>query len=297
MKRIVLFWAVILLATRASAASWPNLWLTPEQQAQHLLASGHPADAARLFTDPRRRAYAALESGQFAQAARLLAPYTDTDSLYNRGNALARAGDLRSALSAYDEALKRAPNDRDTRHNRDLVARALQKQSQGHGSSPQNQGQAGSAQSQGQAGSAQSQGSQSGTPQNQQGSAPRTGPSNTGSSAGKSGTQSAAQPPKFAGSSNGTGSTSAEQAAQQRGRADAQHPGNGDDRAMRGLNDASAPASNSRNRPPSAPATPPETEQAIALDQWLRRIPDDSAELLRRKFLIEHMMRQQDRRP
>ena len=37
----------------------------------------------------------------------------------------------------------------------------------------------------------------------------------------------------------------------------------------------------------------PPSEQALALDQWLRGIPDDSGELLRRKFLIEHMMQQQ----
>jgi Ca-activated chloride channel family protein len=38
---------------------------------------------------------------------------------------------------------------------------------------------------------------------------------------------------------------------------------------------------------------PPATEQSLALDQWLRGIPEDSAELLQRKFMIEHMLRQQ----
>ena len=32
----------------------------------------------------------------------------------------------------------------------------------------------------------------------------------------------------------------------------------------------------------------------MALDQWLRQIPDSPAGLLRRKFLIEHIIRQQD---
>jgi Ca-activated chloride channel family protein len=41
----------------------------------------------------------------------------------------------------------------------------------------------------------------------------------------------------------------------------------------------------------------PRSEQAIALDQWLRGIPDDSGELLRRKFMIEHMMKQQGYQP
>jgi Ca-activated chloride channel homolog len=41
----------------------------------------------------------------------------------------------------------------------------------------------------------------------------------------------------------------------------------------------------------------PRSEQALALDQWLRGIPEDSGELLRRKFLIEHMMKQQGNEP
>jgi Ca-activated chloride channel homolog len=45
----------------------------------------------------------------------------------------------------------------------------------------------------------------------------------------------------------------------------------------------------------AAPPPKPPSEQAMALDQWLRGIPDDSAELLRRKFLIEHMLKQQQR--
>jgi len=40
------------------------------------------------------------------------------------------------------------------------------------------------------------------------------------------------------------------------------------------------------------PVPKPPSEQSLALDQWLRGIPDDSGELLRRKFLIEHRLRQ-----
>jgi len=40
----------------------------------------------------------------------------------------------------------------------------------------------------------------------------------------------------------------------------------------------------------------PPSEQTLALDQWLRQIPDDPGGLLRRKFLIEHLKRQQESR-
>ena len=39
------------------------------------------------------------------------------------------------------------------------------------------------------------------------------------------------------------------------------------------------------------------TEKQIAQEQWLRSIPDDPGGLLRRKFLIEHLMRQRDAKP
>jgi Ca-activated chloride channel family protein len=71
----------------------------------------------------------------------------------------------------------------------------------------------------------------------------------------------------------------------------------------------SLPAATSSAPPPSVapPAQPagsqsamphnaqPLSEQQLAEDQWLRRIPEDPGGLLRRKFLIEHMLRQQQR--
>ena len=51
----------------------------------------------------------------------------------------------------------------------------------------------------------------------------------------------------------------------------------------------SASTNAARQQPPS--------EQALALDQWLRTIPDDSGELLQRKFMIEHLMKQRGNEP
>ncbi|MCB1767384.1 MAG: hypothetical protein KDJ22_15225 [Candidatus Competibacteraceae bacterium] len=53
-----------------------------------------------------------------------------------------------------------------------------------------------------------------------------------------------------------------------------------------------------QDSPPEAPAAPsPEltqpSENEQALNQWLRRIPDDPSGLLRRKFWLEHLRRQQ----
>src|SRR6185437_1761672 len=154
------------------------------------------AEAAQLFSEPRRRAYANARAGRDAEAARLLAPLHDPLSEYNRGNALARSGNLIGALASYDAALEQVPGDRDVRHNRDLVARLLESQSQ------QRDGQGGGSQSKrnGQ------QGREARSGQNgQQGSGAHSSPDSRGGQSG--GSQS--------GQSPSTGGSSAEQESEQ----------------------------------------------------------------------------------
>jgi Ca-activated chloride channel family protein len=46
-----------------------------------------------------------------------------------------------------------------------------------------------------------------------------------------------------------------------------------------------------------SPLSAPPSEQQLAQQQWLRSIPDDPGGLLRRKFLVEHLLRQQKSQP
>jgi Ca-activated chloride channel family protein len=96
-----------------------------DYSAWRMLEAGRPAAAAERFADRRWRAAAHYRAGNFEQAASLLAGQEDADSYYNRGNALARQGQLTEALDAYDAALKLHADDADTRHNRDLVQRLI----------------------------------------------------------------------------------------------------------------------------------------------------------------------------
>src|SRR3984885_10164388 len=130
MRRVTLMLLLALASAAARADTWSDLWATHEQQAQKLLDSKRPVEAAPLFADPRRRAYAELEAGQYAKAAEHLALFKDAESQYNRGNALAHTGKLQDALAAYDAALKQSPGSPDVMRNRDLVAQALKQQSQ-----------------------------------------------------------------------------------------------------------------------------------------------------------------------
>jgi Ca-activated chloride channel family protein len=307
----------MLLGGSAQASSWSDLWYRRDQQAQHALEAGDSKRAAELFADPRRQAYAELQSGQYAAAAKRLAPFADADSQYNRGNALAKSGDLRGALNAYDGALKHADLEsalrRDAQHNRDLVARQLQTQkdqqrsssgqqppTKDNGKPQDNESKDGSGASRSSspppsAGSASpSQGENDKPDGTKQSGSPPTTPSSPSSPArAKAGdeqrqTNGTPQPTNDQNASSPRPSPG--QAARQQtnvGRQE-QSPGSGSQSGTEQVDARKATTGDS---------VPPQTEQQLALEQWLRQIPDDPGGLLRRKFMIEHLMKQQQVQP
>lgn len=96
-----------------------------DQEAYRLFKGGKVEAASRRFADPRWRAAALYRAGRFDEAAAILARLPDAAAQYNLGNALARGGDLRGALVAFEQALALRPGDADTLHNRDLVRELL----------------------------------------------------------------------------------------------------------------------------------------------------------------------------
>jgi Ca-activated chloride channel family protein len=268
------------LAAQAQADTlWSNLWRNP---------------------DPRSKSYAEFKAGNYAAAAQDLAPFDDGEANYNRGNALAFAGDLQGALKAYDAALKRDPNNRDAHHNRDLVANALKQQQQQQQqqqpkqepkpdqkqdakNSPQNDRQAKNGQS----------GDQQNNQQNSQqnnGQSGKPGQKNDGKSDAKSA-------PSNVSNAAGNGTSRAQSQANASANPPAQSGQAGSQKdADQARRDVTAGDAGTSGAGTPVPRTP-QSEQQISQDQWLRSIPDDPGGLLRRKFLIEHMTRQQSAQP
>jgi hypothetical protein len=69
------------------------------------------------------------------------------------------------------------------------------------------------------------------------------------------------------------------------------------DSAAQARQDAAASLGKVQTGRAAPQAAAPPTEQQLAQEQWLRRIPDDPGGLLRRKFMIEHMLRKQGDQP
>lgn len=232
-----------------------DLWLRPDQQGQRLLQAQRPAEAAQRFVDPQWQGKALYEAGDYSAAAERFAKGDSAADHYNRGNALAKAGELEAALDAYEQALERQPELAAAQHNKALVEQALRQR--------ENQQQSGEGDSTEQQEHANEQSQPNESPAGQPAESSAAQPTQPGSS-GESSENSDVQ-----GSANGAG-------------------------------EDTQPSTSSELPSDAEPVAPPRTaadlgtaaERRQALEQWLRQIPDDPAELLRRKFWYEQQQRQ-----
>ena len=137
-RRGWLAWCILLVLAfpvpPAEAYDWSDLWRRVDQQAAKAFARGEPAENARLAAkvgeDSSWHAVLLYRSGQFGEAATAFAAHDTAAAHYNRGNALARDGELELALAAYDAALQRDPGMQDALFNRAIVREALTRRAQ-----------------------------------------------------------------------------------------------------------------------------------------------------------------------
>lgn len=240
-----LLWA---LPQPSYAFDFQDLWLRPDQQGQHLLKQQRPAEAAAHFEDHQWQGVALYEAGDYSGAAQRFAEGNDAHAHYNRGNALAKSGELEAALDAYEQALERQPDLRPALTNKALVESLLKQKANPPPPEPEN-----------------AEDQEPRTPPQEQPAGVATQSTNTGE-------------PKTSDQPANPGDEQASATAQQ-------HSGN------------EVPGSElgdeQHTKPPMRPASDSiEGEQQQALEQWLRQIPDDPGELLRRKFWYEQQQHQ-----
>ncbi|WP_342624786.1 tetratricopeptide repeat protein [Pseudomonas alkylphenolica] len=238
---------LLVLPQPSYAFEFNDLWLRPDQQGQRLLEQQRPNEAAEHFQDRQWKGLALYEAGDYDAAARLFAQGNSAADHYNRGNALARSGELEAALDAYDQALELQPELQPALSNKALVEQLLQQR--------------------------QAEQPEQAPEQNQQSDANAQTDSN--SSAQNSQDPASEKPAQQPSDTHKDDSNSSEQAQTL--------ANNGDDEET--------------TRPPQRPLDSTlDAEQRQALEQWLRQIPDNPAELLRRKFWYEQQQHQEPHR-
>ncbi|RBL72655.1 hypothetical protein C3E98_003875 [Pseudomonas sp. MWU13-2625] len=121
------------------AFDFEDLWLRPDQQGLHLLKQKRPAEAAEHFEDHQWQGLALYEAGDYSGAAQRFAEGSDARAHYNRGNALAKSGELEAAIDAYEQALELQPDLRPALTNKALVENLLKQKNTPPPAEPQPQ--------------------------------------------------------------------------------------------------------------------------------------------------------------
>ncbi|MDG1165028.1 MAG: VWA domain-containing protein [Porticoccaceae bacterium] len=127
---LILIAPLLSVSDQVTASIWQDLWQNPDQQGLDALDAGDAATAQSLFEDSQWRGSAAYRAGDYENAIGEFTVGNTADAHYNRGNALARSGELEAAVKAYDRALELQPDMKDAQANRELVEKLKQQQEQ-----------------------------------------------------------------------------------------------------------------------------------------------------------------------
>ena len=252
---IVLLFFILPPENQAYASPWDDLWLTRNQQAQRKLEEGAATDAVELFEHSEWRAVAQYRAQDYAESAMAFAENEDTRSLYNLGNAMARQGEFESAIDAYEQVLEIDPENEDAEYNRDLLTQVQEQQQ-----SQQNEG------------DQQEQSDQQGEGEQSEDSGESSQENSDSSAQSDSETQ------------DGDSSQRDEQETSQEDLEALQ------EELRRAAEEAQQNEQISQQQltPEELEALRREQEQEQAMEQWLRRIPNDPGGLLRRKFRYQY---------
>ena len=251
---LVLVVFIVPLPRPAEASLWDDLWRNPNQQAQRALQEGSPADAAVLFEDTEWRGVARYRAGDYTGSAAEFAESGDTRNLYNLGNAMAQQGEFEAAIDAYEQVLEMEPGHEDAQYNLDVVKGIKDQQEQEQQSQGDDQQSTENPGGEGEESDGESQQDQEGSEGN-----------------------SESQPSEDSDSSQrGEEEMSEEdrQALQEELQRAAEEAEQGEQPEQ--LSEAELAELREQQ------------EQQQAMEQWLRRIPDDPGGLLRRKFRYQY---------
>ena len=240
------------------ALDWDGLWLRRDQQGQRAMDARDYAAAAELFNDPAWKAAAQHRAGDYQGALDSLEPLDDSQSHYNRGNALARLGRYHEAIAAYDRTLEERPDHADAKFNKELLEQELERQQQ---QQQQNQDQD-SQQGQQEAAQQPPEGQQ-GRDQQDQGDRQRA--------------------------------QEQQQAGQDQADQDETRPPEQGEQAQRQQQQGEQAQDEGGREQLAQTGDPKTAEEQQATEQWLRRIPDDPSGLLRRKFRYQYQQRNYER--
>ncbi|MFA5959000.1 MAG: tetratricopeptide repeat protein [Tatlockia sp.] len=136
------FWLLALLCFINQSHSFDvsHLFSTNDQQAQVLMQKKQFKEAEQRFQHPEWKATAAYRAGDYAKALAQYNAFKNEFGFYNAGNAMAKLGQYKEAIKAYDKALALNPGNKDAQFNRKLLSDLLKKQTKQQKKEKNNEG-------------------------------------------------------------------------------------------------------------------------------------------------------------
>jgi len=235
------------------AFGWQDLWLTQDQQGQRAFEQQQFEQAEQQFQSPEWKAAAQYKSGNYQQAIDTLSSSNTADSFYNQANALAKTQQLPEALAAYKQTLQLDPEHEDAQFNKDLVEQALKQQQDQQQNSDQSSEQDEQQKSDQQQEQSQQQNEQSNSSEQQQ--------------------------------------SDQNESSEQQNKTEQENDEEQSQEAAEQQDNKETEESESTMQQQADAQQKPMTEDEQANAQWLQRIPDDPAGLLKRKFKYQYGQR------
>jgi Ca-activated chloride channel homolog len=255
------------LPKNSYAMEWKDLWQNKDQQAEQAYKNNQFEQAASLFENSNWKAAANYKAGAYDKALENLAPKPDEKNanvLYNQGNALAKSGQLEQALKAYEKAIALNPADSDAKYNKELVEKALEKQKQDKNKQDQQK------------------------KDDKQDSSDKSDKDDQQKKDDESSDKSEQQKASEQKPEQSEEKKSQQQQADEQGKPDNKEPEKQPEADKTEQSAEPKKAEDKQQPKPASEVVEPSDEQKQANEQWLKRIPDDPAGLLKRKFKYQY---------
>lgn len=250
----------LLHATQAEANEgfWGKLWLNDNQRAMKAMEHQDYEKASRLFNDPEWKAAAQYQQKDYGSSAENFSKKLSSINLYNKGNALAKNGNFQEAIKSYEKSIKLNPDFEDAKYNKKIVEDILKNKTTSK---------------------------QTGDSEDKQQSQPD---------------DQKMEQPESSNQESGTSNNPLDPGSQQ----SASEQDNGQEYQSRESPLEQAPQNKISQKKPSeeeemsAVAKQPQStqEEKQAMEQWLRKVPDDPSSLLKNKFEYYYQLELQRKR-
>lgn len=270
-----LFLLIGMQADNSQGDVLPEFLKNDNQKAYSAYQEKDYTKAQELFSNPKWRAASLYQQEKFAEAAEIYQQFDDADSQYNLGNAYAKMGEVDKAIEQYNKVLQQQPGHKDAKANKALVEKLKKQQEQQQQEQQQNQ---------------------DGKPDNKQKDKPSDN-DQKGDSQKQNGQQQSGDnaPDKQKGkNSQSQNNDSKPNDKNSDKHKDSKDGGDKKEQDNKGEKSQGKPSakdgqSTQQGQPQAGPPLSPlEKEQQQALEQWLKKIPDDPSGYLQNKFNYQY---------